>query len=256
LFFTRFSVLDRGIIRLNQIRITKHQPIFRLNYAMVIGIIIVTGITMLLIGWQEFRTTQAGFQIFAFFSFIAMPIGLGFLMVYIHILKVGEYRIGNGILLLFTGGMMAMAGVHLHDVIWCGVATDWYQTCRIGGYDLALFYDLFGITDTSRWDYRTFGLYMGIRVVIELNTGILGWWKYIQLNCSEGPIFHKSSRFIVPILMFLATLGFGIVAFIFDYPWMFSMEQYYTNLFIGIPLVGFLFVLAGRSIDRIESAKK
>jgi hypothetical protein len=248
ILLTIVKPIDQLLMRLNMIRITKDQRLFRLNYIFFIGIWVIVGITMVLIGWLKFRMTSEGFQIFAFFSFIAMPIGLGFLIAYSNILKKGEYQVGNGILLLLSGAMMAMAGVHIHDVIWCGVATDWYQIIQIGGYDLALFYNTFGIIDPSRWDYRTFGLYMSIRVIIEFTTGVLAFIKYVKI--SRPKIDDNSAKFPKRslIIMLMAAILFGIVEFIFDYPWIFSDMQYYGNLLVGIPVVGLLFIMAGRYV--------
>jgi hypothetical protein len=248
IMLTLVKPIDQLIIRLNAIHISKDQRIFRLNYLVLIGILVIIGITMVLIGWLKFRMTPEGFQIFAFFSFIAMPIGLGFLIAYSHILKVGEYQVGNGILLLFIGVMMAMAGVHIHDVIWCGVATDWYQTEQIGGYDLALFYTTFRILDATRWDYRTFGLYMCVRVIIEITTGILVYVKFVKINCQYKDTQQITFPFPTLLCMLAAAILFGIVEFIFDYPWIFTELQYYANLFLGIPIVVILFILAGRHL--------
>jgi hypothetical protein len=245
LFVRRFDTL---IGKLNQIRITKDKQMFKWNYAFLTGIFLVILVSILLIGPIEFRMNPTGFQIFAFFAFIAMPIAMGFSAVYIYILKGGEYRIGDGILLLLSLTMFAMCGVHIHDVIWCGVATQGYTIEQIGGYDLAQFFTLFQITDPAQWDYRTFGLYMSIRALIELTVATLAYNKFIKVNLKRNMTISRKQKVFPYVLFLIAAILFGIFEYVFDSPWNFTDIQYQLNLYVGIPIVAIIFIVGGLNL--------
>jgi len=269
ILFLFIKRIDISLKKLNRIHFTKADRIYKLNYAVMLGIILIIIVSLLVIGNVEFRMDPFGFQIFAFFAFIALPIAIGFSAVYMYILKQGQYRIGDGILLLLSLTMFMMAGVHIHDVIWCGVATQWYSVENIGGYDLALFFNTFGITDTSRWDYRTFGLYMALRASIELITASLVYYKYIKLGKKqentqnntdtnekksdiksdekiEEITSNSQKHIIIPYVLFIgATIAFGIIEYFLDAPWLFSDLQYLLFIYTSIPLVTLIFIIGG-----------
>jgi hypothetical protein len=216
---------------------------------MVVGLIAIICVSLIIISLKEFRNDRVFFTFFGFFAFIALPVALGFLPVYWHIIRVGQYRIGDGVLLLLSCVMFAMYGVNLHDVLWCGVATDWFSNEVIGGYDLALFFTTFGISDPSRWSYRTFGIYMMMKSGVQLVTGSVALIKYFNLHSQNGLAGFRLKKYSAFGLLFLGGTFLAIVQFIFDSPWFFTDFQYYLGLFGGIVLVIFLFLKAGSNFE-------
>ncbi len=63
-------------------------------------------------------------------------------------------------------------------------------------------------------------------------------------------------KWFVFLLLISASVLFGVVQFVFDYPWAFSDLEYNINVHIEIPLVVLLYVLSGHSLFDQKEAKK
>lgn len=242
-----FSKRFLGIFdKLDKFHFKKGDSKFWLNY-LAIGILI--GIIAFSAFIIVFREARAGnfpmFVLFAILSFYILPVALGFLGIYAYIIGRGEYYFGSAILLAISMVCFGCLGSNLHDVIWCGVATDGYLTKVRVGDDLALYFALFGITDKNDTDYRTFGFYMLIQVIIEITVGTMAFYQYYKFNRKNSKIESKKLYFLAYISLFLVGALLGIVEFIFDYPWIFTDLQYVLDIYVGIPVVAFLFFLIG-----------
>ncbi len=250
--------VDKIFRRLNKARVAREKRQFKFNYVTMVGIVAIIIATVVLAALKEYRGDYWFFMVFSFFSFFAGAIALGLLAVYVHILKVGEYRIGNGLLLLLGAALFGMAGVNFHDVLWCGTATNWFQTQSIGGYDLQAWFTFFQITDPTRWDYRIMGFYMIFQASLEAFTAILLFHKFFKLNVDGKDLHTRRRIFATYVLCLAAGTLLGFVEFVFDSPWLFSDLQYYTTLFLGIVGVAVLFIVAGfalpESINNLRSA--
>jgi hypothetical protein len=248
LLLTKIGTIDKLIVRLNAKQVARGTPVFKLNYYMVIGILAFIAISTVIIAAKDARGDTLFFLVYSFLAFAAMPVAMGFLAAYVHIIRVGHYEVGNAILILAAGALFAMFGVNLHDFLWCAVDTKWFMVNYIGGLDLQLFYTTFQITDPSRWSYRTFGVYMGIQAGIELLVASLVFRKWIKMNAGvaeTSPIPLRRRNYTAYVLYFLASVLLGVVEFVFDFLNLVSDTWFYATVFAGIVTVTTLFVLGG-----------
>lgn len=247
IFLLFFSKKFLGLFKkLNRFHFTKEDSLYKLNY-LAIGILIgIIAFSAFIIGFREARAGNFPmFVLFAILSFYILPVALGFLGIYAYIIGRGEYYFGSAILLAISMVSFGCLGSNLHDVIWCGVATDGYLTKVRVGDDLALYFALFGITDKNDTDYRTFGFYMLIQVIIEITVGTIAFYQFYKLNRKKSKNESKKLYILAYISLFSVGTLLGIVEFIFDYPWIFTDLQYVLDIYVGIPVVAFLFFLIG-----------
>ncbi len=237
--------VDKVFLRLNKTRIARGQLLFKFNYVAIVGIVTIIIATVILAALKEYRGDYWFFMVFSFFSFFAGAISLGLLAIFVHILKIGEYRLGNGLLLLLGAALFGMAGVNFHDVLWCGTATDWFQVERIGGYDLQAWFTFFQILDPARWDYRIMGFYMIFQASLEAFTAILLFHKFFKLNADGKDPRTRRLTIATYVLCLAAAIILGLVEFVFDSPWYFTDLQYYLTLFLGVGVVAILFIIVG-----------
>jgi len=99
-------------------------------------------------------------------------------------------RIGLGDLgaLLFSFGGFAAAGANIHDVLWCGRRTELYTIFWAGRDDLRPWVELF---HAPSYDYRIFGFYMFVQVVIALAVAHIvfsRWLKVKRITPDFAPI--------------------------------------------------------------------
>jgi len=246
-YFLLFSKRFLGLFKkLNSVHITKEESIFKLNYLAIGILIVIIAFSVFIIGFRELRANNYPmFVVFAILAFYILPIALGFLGLYAYIIGREEYHFGSAILLVVGMVSFGCLGSNLHDVIWCGVATEGYTTTNLAGDDLYLWFVFFGIMDRSITDYRIFGFYMLIQVVIEITVGTIAFYQYYKLNKEYNKIEKKKPFILSYVLFFSVGILLGIVEFIFDYPWAFTDVQYKIDVYIGIPAVALLFFLIG-----------
>ena len=135
------------------------------------------------------------------------------------------------------------------------MATDGYLTKIRVGDDLALYFALFGIMDKDNTDYRTFGFYMLIQVIIEITVGTIAFYQYYKLNNKYAKVEDKRQFILAYLALFSAGISLGIVEFIFDYPWLFTDLEYVLNVHLGIPVVAVSFFLIGFYLGKNNKAR-
>ena len=246
-YFLLFSKKFKDLFdRLNKIHITKANSIFRLNYLAIMILIVIVTVSIFIIGFREARADNFSmFVVFAILSFYILPIAIGLLGLYSYIIKNEEYSVGSIILLTISFVCFGAFGSNLHDVLWCGMATDFYQKENLAGDDIYLFFVIFGIPDKAKTDYRIFGFYMFIQIILEITIGTIAFYQYYKLNKEYTKSVSKKPYILTYFLLFSAGALLGIVEFIFDYPWAFTDVQYKIDVYIGIPVIALLFFLIG-----------
>ncbi len=239
--------VEARIEKLNKIIVSKEDSKFKQVYLAIAILSVITFISIALISFKDLRATNFEvFAIFAIFAFWILPIALGLLGVYSFILKRGTYRLGDALLLTICFASFGMIGSNFHDVLWCGTVTNWYQTEKIAGADIALYFNTFGIFDGGRYDYRTFGLFMVIQIVLELTIGTTSLYKYYKIDKSRSKKGNKAKYIKIFGLLLLAGLVLGTIEFVFDYPWAFTDLEYAIDVWLGIPISALIFFGIGR----------
>ncbi len=238
---------DSVFERLNSIAVSKENPKFKQVYLAVAILSILILFSIAIISFKELRATSFDFfTVFAILAFWVLPIALGLLGVYSLILKEKKYQLGDAILLSICFASFGMVGSNFHDVLWCGTVTNWYQTEKIAGADIALYFNAFGIFDESRYDYRTFGLFMAVQIVLELTIGTAALYKYYKFDTLRWKKSNKSTYLKRFGLLLFAGIMLGAIEFIFDYPWAFTDLEYALDVWLGIPLIALIFFGIGR----------
>lgn len=82
-------------------------------------------------------------------------------------------RVRLSTLLLLLLGSFSLGAVtsNMHDILWCGIITDWYSKPYAAGSDLVAFYfvaGFFGLPMEMLTDYAVFGSCMVVMVIGEL----------------------------------------------------------------------------------------
>lgn len=75
------------------------------------------------------------------------------------------------VLIMLAGFGLGCAASNIHDVVWCGVITEWYTQSYKAGYDLVVFATVgqwFGISEKVLYDYATLGPCAAVLVAGEL----------------------------------------------------------------------------------------
>ncbi len=242
--------MNSFFLQLDKKVVTKGNAIFKLTYLAIIilAAIILTAIILIEINFSISSNFYLFFA-YALFSFLIMPVALGLLLLYISIITKSKYSLGRDTLLGICAICFGLYESNLHDFIWCGVHTNWYSKEHLGGYDIAFFFNMFGIFDKSAYDYRIFGFYALIQIFLELTIGISAYYKYYQLNfdiINENKLFFR----IFPFLLLIIGGLLGIITFMFDAPWFFTLIQYKIIIYCGIPGIAILFALLGYFIGK------
>jgi len=152
-------------------------------------------------------------------------------------IKLGDLFI---ILLAFTG--LALAGGFYHDVLWCGNATEWYTRFSEGGYDFDAWIQLVGVDNR---DYRLLGVSQGTLALVLIIFCIIILWRFN--NLSENKFTWQTTIKMIIIGIFIV-LFFGFFLFIIDTAGDFDSNVTLHSLFIGMPLIAFLFYQLGKMI--------
>ena len=184
---------------------------------------------------------EISFYLYASFAFSLLPIGFGLICVYglirNSIIKLGQFFLGLCCFLC-----MGFAGANLHDFLWCGLATKWYSVPSEAGYDLDLWINLFR---SPTRDYRVFGFYMGIQVIIFCVYIFLNLWRYFQGLPSNFNFLKIKLVFLGAL--FVSALGFCLL--IIDYPWSFGSILTAFTVFLFIPFLSLLSWYIGKNIQ-------
>ena len=184
---------------------------------------------------------ETSFNLYASFAFLLLPIGFGLICAY-GLLRNSIIKLGHFFLCLCCFLCMGFAGANFHDFLWCGLATKWYSVPLEAGYDLDLWINLF---QSPTRDYRVFGFYMEIQVIIFCAYIILNLWRYFQ-----G--LPRHSNFLkIKLVLFGALLVsvLGLCLLIIDYPWNFGPILTALTVFLFIPLLSLLSWYIGKNIQ-------
>lgn len=207
-----------------------------------VSVVIITAIlahlTVLVMNAFQYdkENSRISFETFCTFSFFLMPIGLPFLAEVIPHLRAGAVRPGTLLAYLFAVGGFGSAATNIHDVIWCWKATNGYTVERFAGIDLDFWTNTL---HTGTKDYRIFGFYMVVQIIIALAASHVILARLPRL----GKIGY-SHAFIPFCWLGMAAMAFGIT--ILDWPDTF--ENHFYNLLsvsIGIIVSMLLFYSAG-----------
>jgi len=234
------------IDRLDEIQVSKEDPSFKMTYFAILILIVLIAGSIIIIGQKDLRAGNFQmFVIFAILSFWIVPFALGLLALYSFIISREEYHLGREFILGISFMCFGAVGSNIHDVLWCGVHTEGYQNKKIAGSDIALFYLVFGLNDPGIVDYRSFGLFMLVQVIIELIIGSIAFYKFYSLNRNTNPDIKNSVYLKVLVMLINASVILGIIEYIFDAPWHFTDLQYNFDVYLGIPLITAFFCYIG-----------
>ena len=171
-----------------------------------------------------------GFNIFATFAFLLLPIAIGLICLYGYLRDTNSILLGTFFLFLLCFLCFGFAGTNLHDLLWCGTRTEWFSIPVDAGYDLDLWINFFGCP--SR-DYRIFGFYMGYHVLIFCIYAFVNLWRYFTPLPKSAHNLKLKLSFLIAIL-----IGFlGFLIFVFDYPNLFGPIITAFTIFLFIPLL-------------------
>lgn len=178
--------------------------------------------------FQYHKETGVNFHYhFAPASFIVIPLVTAFFGVTAW--ERARKRVGAGDLgvLLFCYGGFGVAGTNIHDVLWCGRATDLYTRLAIAGNDLSPWVEL---VRAPTHDYRMFGFYMLIQTLLGLAIAHVTYFRFLkikQLDRRLGPLLWAWlgglalafaitlidwPHLITPPLLHTSTIGAGLIA--------------------------------------------
>jgi hypothetical protein len=189
------------------------------------------------------ENVRISFEVFACFSFFLMPVGLPFIAEVIPHFRAGAVRLGTLLAFLFAAGGFGSAATNIHDVIWCWKATNGYTVERLAGADLDFWVNTLR---AGTRDYRIFGMYMLIQVIIALATA-----HVILARLPRLGKLRYSRAFIPVCCMGVACMAFGIT--ILDWPNTFA-NQFYNTLMVSAGLIAaILFFYAAGAFAGFES---
>lgn len=206
--------------------------------SVVIFVPVLAHLTVLIMNAFQYNNenSRVSFDVFAGFSFFLMPIGLPFFAEVIPHFRAGAVRPGTLLAYLFAASGFGSAATNIHDIIWCWKATNGYTVESLAGTDLDFWANAL---NTGTKDYRIFGFYMVIQVLIALAASHVILARLPRL----GKIGY--SRAFIPLCWLgMAAMAFGIT--ILDWPDTF--ENHFYNLLsvsIGIIVSMLLFYSAG-----------
>lgn len=239
------NVVNKLTLRLNKNNISNESSKFKIIYILLALSIIFTVLTIVFISIRNIiPDTDFLFYIFAALSFFFLPLSLGTLPVMFYVLHRKQFQWGNLLLLLLFFCIMVFMGTNIHDLIWCYERTNGLQVENLAGRDLRIFFTLFGITDKTQWDYRTFFFYIAILVFIEILTAILVFVKFVKINIHERKKSNILGSIFIVLMIIAVNIVNGIFIFIIDQPFNYSYLIIRLVTILGIPLVAVLLILS------------
>ncbi len=177
------------------------------------------------------QSSQLFFNFFSFISFILLPFGLALKgsASYIHFSL--KPKFGNFLLILLAIFAIGLAGSFLHDFIWCGTITQFYtQQYDTQSYDLDFWRSLL---DVESKDYRVFGFYMIVMVIILVIFAAILLWRHGSFIEKKGSIDGRKKTLIFSVLVILIL---GLSLYIIDYKRFFIFYCAFVSTYLGIPL--------------------
>jgi len=151
-------------------------------------------------------------------------------------------RIGAGTLLafLFAAAAFGCAAANIHDVIWCGRVTNFYMNRHPAGSDLDLWVNLLR---TGTTDYRIFGFYMFLQVVVALATAHV----ILRRLSSMGLLAVRRGFFL---LLYSGVAGMAFAITMLDWPRTFENHLYNAlTVSAGFLAAIFFFYVVGSRVS-------
>ncbi len=182
------------------------------------------------------------FLFFSLFSFIFLPMGLGFIGTSAYMKYSTNIKQGFLFIILISLIALGLAGSFFHDFLWCGTQTSWYTQRWDSNYDLVPWRDFLQVESK---DYRVFGFYMGVLVFILLCYVTLLFNKYYTFLEEKIDKSTKKRIFIISMSCFII-LGFAL--YVVDFQRLFEFFSTFFSLFLGIPLTSILFYHLGKNL--------
>ena len=182
------------------------------------------------------------FSVFAGFTFMLMPIAMGIIAATTYIHFQPKFMLGNFFALLFAFSALGLAGSLYHDVLWCGTATNWYTEVRIGNYDFDLWTQIVGVNNR---DYQLLGISQGTMAIYLIIYAIIILWKF---NSVQEFKFTWKNKINIIITSFFAVSFFGFFLFIIDAAWAADTNITIHSLYLGFPLITYLFYYLGKAL--------
>ncbi len=190
--------------------------------------------------FQFMKGLGVDFWLFASASFVVIPFTAAYFGIAAFSKGGKGIGIGDlGVLLFFLGGFGA-AGANIHDVLWCGRATELYTVFKPGGDDLKPWVDLF---NPPSYDYRIFGFYMFIQVIIALTAAHIvyfRWMRMKKIKAASSPLIWSWSA--------MAFLASAIT--LIDWPHVVSPPSFHTSVIaVLIVFASIFFYRAGSTLN-------
>ncbi len=212
-----------------------------------IGLIISSSFVISLFNRHLFDILEGwwGFHFFATFAFTLLPIGIGLVCAYGFIRNTNSVPQGTFFLFLLCFFCFGFAATNLHDVLWCGTRTGWFAFDVSAGYDLDLWINLF---QSPSDDYRIFGFYMGVQVVIFCVYALVNLWRYL----GRLPVSARRLQIKIGFITSIIIGCYGVSIYIFDYPKIFGPIPTFITVWIMIPLLAFPSYLTGKYFNQLN----
>ncbi len=188
---------------------------------------------------------ELSFTLFAGFAFLLLPLGIALVCTYGWARHNHSFQFGNFFLIVFCFLTIGLAGSNLHDILWCGMASDWYSTPIYAGYDLDLWINIF---QPPNRDYRIFGFYMGFHVLIFCAYCFENLRRYF----GALPKAAKILKIKLGLLLTSLIIELGSILFIIDYPWIFTTLETALTVFLCLPLLILPCYFAGKYVQALE----
>lgn len=254
IIFLLIKIVDKTINLLNKIECRSKiwiKTLPRIGLVVSISLLIISEIFM------GFRALRQGdlFWIYAALAFVLLPFFYGFIALYSYVLKKGEFKMGNAFLLFVSFSSFGWVASNVHDVIWCGVVTEFYTISHHAGEDLAFWYWVFGITDRAIFDYRAFGTYMFLSVLVEISVGTLAYYKFYKLN---RDVYQKNKNIFLLnyVIVFCNSVFLGFVIAALDFGWVYGASQLAYFAFMHLTIGGIVFSFNGLVLCEIKKKKE
>ncbi|NVM31785.1 MAG: hypothetical protein HWN65_23300 [Candidatus Helarchaeota archaeon] len=206
----------------------------------VIAIILISLYNPYLFGPQS---GELFFYFFSFTSFIILPFGLALIgsASYIHFSS--KPKLGNFLLVLLALFAIGLGGSFLHDVIWCGTITNFYtQEWVTQSHDLDFWCNLLRVESK---DYRVFGFYMLVMVIILLIFAAILLWRHRSFVEKKHSIDGRKKTLIFSTLVIIVL---ALSLYVIDYKRFFTFFWAFMFTYLGIPLTVILSYYLGKNL--------
>ncbi|NVM02300.1 MAG: hypothetical protein HWN67_08180 [Candidatus Helarchaeota archaeon] len=182
------------------------------------------------------------FLFFSLFAFIFLPLGLAFIGTFAYMKNSTNIKQGYLFIVFISLFALGLAASFFHDFLWCGTRTIWYTQSWDSGYDLVPWREFLHVESK---DYRVFGFYMLILVIILLSYTAILINKYYSFLEEKLDKATKNKTFLISLLCFIIL---GVALYIVDFQRLYEFFSTFISLYVGIPLTAVLFYHLGNKL--------